>query len=747
MTTAEFLRQPFWAELGMSLAHFLWQGAAVALLLAVGLAITRRRPPETRYSLCLLAMIALALCPPITLRYVANHPPAALTLSTTSAQAATPAAFTTSSTNTPPPMTRDNESAIPDRPAQAVASPHPPARPGNVAVVPSSETADGHRVNPDLSLTVPASDASGRISWILGFGGVVWCASVLLLSSRFVFAWVGLQRLRRKTEALTTATEQIAARLLRSMGLSAQLPVRASAHVREPLAFGLLRPIVVIPASLLTQCPVEMIEAVIAHELAHIRRRDLWINLFQRAVETLLFYHPAVWWVSGRMRLERELCCDDLAVRATGKRADYAEALVTLSRSLHGWATPVLTAGMLGARLSLGSRIRRVLQGASSRHDPNMGRNWVTGPLTIVPAGLFVLMAALHATRAEDRPTTSAPAASRPTSTRPAWWQTTPETQSTDAHTTTIREALDYLSEWSGLTVIGGSNLDLTREVSFPAGIGSFDAFLESLNHALFEQDCWAMPDSGQPGIDRLIIHPVNEWHAHMSPRNQFASPEFFHKARLRSWDIASVAFRPARAISPNLIIAVQGKGALLVSVQNQGTEGHNTYVFRGFVQHLTPLLVRLKQLEAQTADTRPAETPRPRIIRPLMDGMVMNVRVSPGQKVKKGDLLVQLDAAETELELQAAEAQLELAASRLKFVEQAHKDGTVSQEEMLTVQSTYKTAEVELRKLRLRLDRTRIVSPIDGVIVERPGGLFSSDWFGKSIKAGEPLFEVHAPS
>jgi beta-lactamase regulating signal transducer with metallopeptidase domain len=113
---------------------------------------------------------------------------------------------------------------------------------------------------------------------------------------------------------------------------------------------------------------------MIAHELAHIRRHDLWINLFQRAIETLLFYHPAVWWVSGRMRLERELCCDDAAIRATGKRADYANALVGLARSLHGWTAPVLSAGMFTSRVSLPERVRRVLQIPSTQHDPHRGR-------------------------------------------------------------------------------------------------------------------------------------------------------------------------------------------------------------------------------------------------------------------------------------------------------------------------------------------------------------------------------------
>jgi UDP-N-acetylmuramoyl-L-alanyl-D-glutamate--2,6-diaminopimelate ligase len=77
---------------------------------------------------------------------------------------------------------------------------------------------------------------------------------------------------------------------------------------------------VLLPVCWLTEMTPEVLEAVVAHELAHVRRWDLWVNLFQRLVETLLFYHPAVWWVSRRVRLEREMCCDELAVSVTGER-------------------------------------------------------------------------------------------------------------------------------------------------------------------------------------------------------------------------------------------------------------------------------------------------------------------------------------------------------------------------------------------------------------------------------------------
>src|SRR5258708_16026583 len=86
-----------------------------------------------------------------------------------------------------------------------------------------------------------------------------------------------------------------------------------------------------LPASAVTGLSPTQLELILAHELAHIRRRDYLVNLLQTAVESLLFYHPAVWWVSRRMRIEREHCCDDLAVAAGGNAARYARALAALA--------------------------------------------------------------------------------------------------------------------------------------------------------------------------------------------------------------------------------------------------------------------------------------------------------------------------------------------------------------------------------------------------------------------------------
>ena len=140
------------------------------------------------------------------------------------------------------------------------------------------------------------------------------------------------------------------------------------------VASGILRPVIIVPVALLNDLPIEHAQAILAHELAHIRRHDYAVNLIQTAVETLFFYHPAVWWISRQIRRERENCCDDIAAEICGSRANYARALVGLEecRVRPPRFAPAATGGALvdrGARLlgvpaPRGGRARSMLAAA-----------------------------------------------------------------------------------------------------------------------------------------------------------------------------------------------------------------------------------------------------------------------------------------------------------------------------------------------------------------------------------------------
>ena len=123
--------------------------------------------------------------------------------------------------------------------------------------------------------------------------------------------------------------QQIAKRL----GVERAVRLLASANVDVPSVVGHFKPVILLPASLISGLTPDEIEAILAHELAHIRRHDYLINLIQTTFETLLFYHPAVWWISREIRRERENCCDDLAVQACGNRVAYARTLAMLEEN------------------------------------------------------------------------------------------------------------------------------------------------------------------------------------------------------------------------------------------------------------------------------------------------------------------------------------------------------------------------------------------------------------------------------
>ena len=186
----------------------------------------------------------------------------------------------------------------------------------------------------------------------------VWLAGVVLLTLRLFSGWMWVQRMKSHgARPAPEALQSAARRLMRRLHIGRAVRLLESTSVAVPTVIGWLKPVVLLPASALAGLAPNQIEAILAHELAHIRRHDYIVNLFQTVVETLLFYHPAVWWLSRRIRVERENCCDDLAVSLCGDPVAYAAALAELEglRSTTGDLVLAATGG------SLLQRVRRLL--------------------------------------------------------------------------------------------------------------------------------------------------------------------------------------------------------------------------------------------------------------------------------------------------------------------------------------------------------------------------------------------------
>lgn len=196
----------------------------------------------------------------------------------------------------------------------------------------------------------------------------VWACGVLLLSLRLVLSARQAYSLRRHGEPAQGAVLQTIERVAERLKLSRPVRALTSSQSDGPAVVGWIRPVVLLPSATMLGLTPEQLEAVIAHELAHIKRFDYLVNMLQMLVETLLFYHPAVWWLSARIRHERELCCDDLAVHSCGDAVCYARALTRLERLRISTAAAAL--GSTGGPLLY--RIQRLLGVAG--HDGGYSR-------------------------------------------------------------------------------------------------------------------------------------------------------------------------------------------------------------------------------------------------------------------------------------------------------------------------------------------------------------------------------------
>ncbi len=183
------------------------------------------------------------------------------------------------------------------------------------------------------------------------FGGMLFC------SLRPLVGWLTLCRLR--TVGVSAGGHQLedsARRMAARLRMTQTVSVLRSTLAKTPLVVGYLRPVMLIPIAMVAQLPVGELEAIMAHELAHIRRHDFLINLWQISLETVFFYHPAVWSLSHRLRAEREHCCDDLALSVMGDPVCYGRALLHVEE-LRG-PEPLLALGAGGG--SLRGRIQRL---------------------------------------------------------------------------------------------------------------------------------------------------------------------------------------------------------------------------------------------------------------------------------------------------------------------------------------------------------------------------------------------------
>ena len=224
-----------------------------------------------------------------------------------------------------------------------------------VSSAPPGESAPAGITSNDPTHSPTQGPVDRALPWIVA----LWMGGVFVLSVRLAGGFVFTKQLllRGVSPAPETWRRRLEA-LAHRAGIPRPVWILVSTRISAPRLIGWLRPVILMPASATTGLPPAQLEAILLHELAHVRRHDYVVNLAQAFVETAFFFHPAVWWVSGRVRLEREHCCDDIAVRGCGDARLYTRALLALEGVRGAIRTPVLAADGGGPLLS---RARRLL--------------------------------------------------------------------------------------------------------------------------------------------------------------------------------------------------------------------------------------------------------------------------------------------------------------------------------------------------------------------------------------------------
>ncbi len=226
-------------------------------------------------------------------------------------------------------------------------------------------------------------------SWL----AFVWLIGVVFMLSRFFLALGAGSRLRRSIgpEGETIGLQQIVDRVSVQMGISVRVWIRVSERIMTPAVMGVFRPIILWPASWMTGLSEDQLVAVLSHELAHIRRHDYLVNLLQMLVEAMLFFNPAIWWISRQIRIEREACCDAEAAEVVGKRLDVARTLSLFA------ASDLDVAGLTPAAVALGKErfgvLERVKRLLDPGHRPSMRLPWPKLGLLVVAFALALRLA------------------------------------------------------------------------------------------------------------------------------------------------------------------------------------------------------------------------------------------------------------------------------------------------------------------------------------------------------------------
>jgi beta-lactamase regulating signal transducer with metallopeptidase domain len=360
----DLTNHPATLALGGALLHFLWQGAAIGLACFAMLRLTRLGPPA-RYTIGVVTLAVMLAAPIATFAVLISR--------------------------------EDDPRAAADLVDLDLA---------DRSLAGNQLTGQANAIAPIAPVVSPEAPSAGRFAQLVGDPATLrvallslWLTGVVVLSLRLLGGWLIARRLAaRAIRPVTPEIQSLTRRVAGRLALDRAVRIVESSAVSVPAMIGWMKPVILLPAAALSGLSPGQLEALIAHELAHVRRHDYLVNLLQTAVETLLFYHPAVWWTSRQVRTEREHCCDDLAVGVCDRLA-YVTALANLAAMS---SRPRFAMAATGG--SLLHRVRRIL-GQPPADRGGRAAGWIAA-LTIVTVG-GALVAATTRARSGDQTATA----------------------------------------------------------------------------------------------------------------------------------------------------------------------------------------------------------------------------------------------------------------------------------------------------------------------------------------------------
>ncbi len=327
----------FCAALVLALAHFLWQACLIGAMFALALRVFDRQAAQTRYACGLASLGALALCVPVTAALIWNTELEANAIANSSVS-------TNALVNIPNAMDATPTKAIDGRSIGVLES--------QPNTTPNSQL--------DATVSIRTWNVQKWAPWVLS----LYVLGVAGFAGRLLLGVAAGRTLRHASQPVTdSALIDTMVRASRRVGLTTVPVVRWCESVLTPAVVGVLRPIILLPLVCGSGMSPEAWEQVLLHEFSHIRRRDHIVNFLQNTLESLLFFHPVVWYVSRRVRLEREFCCDAAVVGGTNNATAYAELLIDLTQRMRRapQAGELSAVAMTGSKSQLSQRVERLL--------------------------------------------------------------------------------------------------------------------------------------------------------------------------------------------------------------------------------------------------------------------------------------------------------------------------------------------------------------------------------------------------